>query len=299
MIKKHRAKVMNKLQNKTAIITGASRGLGLEIAKEYSRNGADLVICSRNRDAIEAAAAQIRNCRSDVEQAVIPVAADITDEDDIDNVIKTAVKELGGLDVLVNNAAIQGPIGRIENNDWGEWKRTISADLTGPAYLMRCAIGHFKKNGRHGKIINISGGGATGSRPNFSAYAAAKTAIVRLTEILADENKDYGIDINAIAPGAMRSAMTDEILNAGESAGEKEIQTANKLISNGDDSMGIAVKLALFLAGDESNGITGRLISAKWDKWDLFPKIMDELPGSDVYTLRRISARDRGYDWDV
>ena len=63
--------------------------------------------------------------------------------------------------------------------------------------------------------------------------------------------------------------------------------------------MGIAVKLALFLAGDESNGITGRLISAKWDKWDLFPKIMDELPGSDVYTLRRISARDRGYDWDV
>lgn len=286
------------LNGKTAIITGASRGLGLAIANEYASCGANMIICGRNRQTLEIAADMIgKLCTCDA-QIIRPVVADTGSESDVDALIRNVVKETGGFDILVNNAAIQGPIGPIEDNDWEKWKRTLSTDLIGPAYLMRKAIEHYKSSNIRGKIINISGGGATGSRPNFSAYAASKVALVRLTEILADEVKEYGIDINAIAPGAMRSAMTDEIAGAGARAGDKEIQTAQKLIENGDDCKEVAAKLALFLASDRSNGITGRLISAKWDKWDKFPDIREELQNSDVYTLRRITARDRGLDWD-
>lgn len=288
------------LGGKTALITGASRGLGLEIAKEYSRNGADIFFCARGADAIEAAKTEIEKCRINADQTVFGIVADTGMEEDIDRLVDTVIKEAGGFDILVNNAAIQGPIGRIEDNDWDKWKQALTTDLLGPVYLIRKAIGHYKQYGKRGKIISISGGGATGSRPNFSAYAAAKVAIVRLTELLADETREYGIDINAIAPGAMRSSMTDEIMNAGEGgAGQKEIMTAKKLIAEGDKCKEKAAALALFLASDNSNGVTGRLISASWDKWDLLGRDKDELAKSDVYTLRRITARDRGYEWDV
>lgn len=288
------------LGGKTALITGASRGLGLEIAKEYSRNGADIFFCARNPEGIDEAKKEIESCRSNMNQKVSGIAADTGSEKDIDRLVETVIKEAGGFDILVNNAAIQGPIGKIEENDWDKWKQALTTDLLGPVYLMRKAIEHFKQSGKRGKIVSISGGGATGSRPNFSAYAAAKVAIVRLTELLADETREYGIDINAIAPGAMRSSMTDEIMNAGEKgAGEKEIRTAEKLIAEGDKCKEKAAALALFLASDDSNGVTGRLISASWDKWDLLGRDREELAKTDVYTLRRITARDRGFEWDV
>ena len=276
------------LQGKTAIITGASRGLGLEIAKIFAGNGADIVFCSRSENHAAEAAKMIRESSNRADIKVIPVIADMASEADIDRLIETTVRKCGSFDILVNNAAIQGPIGPIDENDWDEWKDTLITDMFGPVYAMRQTIAFFKKNSIRGKIINISGGGATGSRPNFSAYAAAKVAIVRLTEILADENKEYGIDINSIAPGAMRSAMTDEIMKAGEAAGDKEIAVAEKLIREGDTCKEKAAGLALFLASEKSNGITGRLISAVWDDWGTLDSRKGELT-KDLYTLRRIA----------
>ena len=276
------------LKGKTAIITGASRGLGFEIAKLFAQNGANIVICSRSEKSAREAADLIRESLSGSDPKIVPVSCDMGEEADINRLFETAVNECGGFDILVNNAAIQGPIGPIETNNWDEWKNTINTDMLGPVYAMRLAIDHFKKNQKCGKIINISGGGATGSRPNFSSYAAAKVTLVRLSEILADENRQYGIDINAIAPGAMRSAMTYEIMKAGDKAGDKEISTAEKLINEGDTCKDKAASLALFLASDKSNGLSGKLISAVWDDWALFADTKEDIP-RDMYTLRRVT----------
>lgn len=281
---------MKELENKTALITGGSRGLGFEIAKAFLQNGANVIICARHEKDVVAAGNQLSDFFSSelrTGQRISVRGIDISNRDHVDKIFEDANKEYGEIDIVVNNAAIQGPIGRIEDTDWAEWERAVSINLFGTAYCMRAAIKYFRNKNRRGKIINISGGGATGSRPYFSSYAAAKVAIVRLTEILADENKEYGIDINAIAPGAMNTQMMEEILNAGpDKAGKKEIEIAKKLKTNGDEAREKASGLAVFLASDKSEGITGKLISAIWDDWNTLENNVDL--GKDVFTLRRV-----------
>jgi predicted dehydrogenase len=147
-----------------------------------------------------------------------------------------------------------------------------------------------------GSIINISGGGATSPRENFSSYATSKAAIVRFSETLAMETRGDGIRVNCIAPGAMKTSMLEEVIKKGNKvAGEKEYEIARKIIVEGGASMERVAELALFLASDESNGITGKLISAVWDNWKQWPEHLKELNESDVYTIRRIAGRDRGH----
>jgi NAD(P)-dependent dehydrogenase (short-subunit alcohol dehydrogenase family) len=147
-------------------------------------------------------------------------------------------------------------------------------------------------------IINLSGGGATGSRPNFSAYASAKAALVRFSETLAQEAKPYGVKVNCIAPGAMKTSMMGQVLAAGTVlAGAREVDLATQVVAGGGTSMARVAELAMFLASSASDGITGKLISAVWDDWQRWPQHLSELETSDVYTLRRIVGRDRGFTW--
>ncbi|MBA7616873.1 hypothetical protein ES703_24175 [subsurface metagenome] len=151
----------------------------------------------------------------------------------------------------------------------------------------------------YGKIINLSGGGAAGARPNFSSYAASKAALVRLTEVLAHETRDMGIDVNCLAPGAMNTRMLAVVLRAGpENAGAEEYRKAVRQSETGGAQPENAARLAVFLASSESDGISGRLVSAVWDNWQDLSKYREELKGSDIYTLRRIVPQDRGLDWD-
>ncbi|MDR1561349.1 MAG: SDR family oxidoreductase, partial [Holosporaceae bacterium] len=124
-----------------------------------------------------------------------------------------------------------------------------------------------------------------------------KAALVRFTETLARELLNTGITANAVAPGAMISAMTQEVVKAGNAAGKEELSNAKKLINSNEDITTKAVDLCLWLASEASNGITGRLISAKWDNWEEWPKHLEDLQNSDLYTLRRITGRDRGQTW--
>jgi 3-oxoacyl-[acyl-carrier protein] reductase len=147
-------------------------------------------------------------------------------------------------------------------------------------------------------IINISGGGATGPRPNFSAYASSKAALVRFSENLAEETRHLGMRVNCIAPGAMPTDMLKKVLQADKKkVGEKEFSQAQKVLEVGADVMERAADLALFLASDKAAGITGKLISAPWDRWEDWPKHLAELESSDAYTLRRITGKDRGLTW--
>jgi NAD(P)-dependent dehydrogenase (short-subunit alcohol dehydrogenase family) len=200
------------------------------------------------------------------------------------------------LDILVNNAGIVGPIGPIEENSWQSWTTTVQVNLIAPAALCRLAIRQMKAQGG-GSIINISGGGAASPRPFFSAYGAAKAALVRLTETIAAEAGPYGIRANAIAPGAMNTEMHEAVLRAGRSlAGETEYRSALQQAETGGVSPATPAELAVFLASDAA-GINGRLINAVWDPWKTLAGHAAELENSDVYTLRRILPSDRGLNW--
>ncbi len=294
---------MGKLDGKKALITGGQRGLGFEIAKEYVRQGADIFICARSGDALQTAAAELSALKVRADQIISYKKADVSNASDMDVLFDSVMQEFdGNLDVLVNNAGIQGPIGALEENDWDELIKVININLVGALYCMRKAVVIFKeeakKNGSGSKsIINISGGGATGPRPYFMGYAVAKTGIVRATETLAKEVKPYNIRVNAIAPGAMNTRMMDEILSAGDRAGEEYEKILQKK-NNGSDSMDKPAKLAAYLASDDSAFVTGKLISAVWDGWQDFEKHEGDIAESDIFTLRRIVPKDRGFDWE-
>jgi 3-oxoacyl-[acyl-carrier protein] reductase len=230
-------------------------------------------------------------------QRVLTMAIDLSHPVACDEVILQAKRHFDRLDVLVNNAAIQGPIGLSWETDWGEWQTTLQVNLFAPVALCRGAVSWMAKTG-HGRIINLSGGGATGPRANFSAYATAKTALVRFSEILAEETRDLNICVNCIAPGPMDTNMISEILQAGAAAGEKEHEQALKVRQKGSASMERATALCIYLASQAGDGITGRLISAIWDPWEMLSTRRHELQQNDLYTLRRIVPKDRGLEWD-
>lgn len=284
------------LTGKVAIITGANQGLGLQIAKAFILAGANLMICARNDDLLQKAVKEL-DALLIPGQKVCAQACDISKESDIRSLVKKTRDTFGKVDVLVNNAGIYGPKGDIEDISWEEWIQTIQINVFGSVLMCREIIPHFKNQG-FGKVIQLSGGGATNPMPKISAYAVSKAAIVRFADTLAEEVREYGIDVNCIAPGALNTRMLDEILQAGpKKVGQDFYDRSVKQKSSGGVSMNSGSELAVFLASDASNGISGKLISATWDKWQDWPNHIDVLAKSDAYTLRRIVGRDRGLDW--
>ncbi|HZK81887.1 MAG TPA: SDR family oxidoreductase, partial [Humisphaera sp.] len=224
-------------------------------------------------------------------QKFLPIAADLSYAPDIDRAVELCQCDLGEIDILVNNAAIQGQIGPLETADWQAWRESFDVNLFAPARLCQLVIPAMRRRGG-GKIINISGGGATSPRPDFSAYAAAKCALVRLSETLAEELNDARIDVNAVSPGAMNTRMLDEVLQAGPGA-SREYAGAVKRQREGGASMENAAGLVAMLASSLCDGITGRLISAVWDDWKTLPERARELLDTDMYTLRRVTNSER------
>ncbi|MDR2068019.1 MAG: SDR family oxidoreductase [Holosporaceae bacterium] len=286
------------LGNKNAIITGASRGLGLEIARHFIKSGvANLAICARDESVLNNAAAELSQL-ADVGQKILSMPVDIADFDQISGFCQKTIDEFGHIHILVNNAGVYGPKGQTESIDWNEWQNAMSINLNGSVLMCLNLLPHFKKN-RYGKIIQVSGGGATNPMPYLAAYAVSKTAIVRFIESLAHELRDFNIDANCIAPGLLDTRLLDEVLNAGSEIVGKDFhdRMAQSKSAGNTTPLSFGAELATFLASEASDGITGRLISAKWDNWREWPNHLEELQNSDLYTLRRISGRDRGKTW--
>lgn len=263
------------LAGKVALITGASRGLGLEIARTFAAAGAELALAARHP--FEFAGGKVTTHIVDLGQFR-----------DVDALFDNVLAAHGRIDILVNNAAIQTPIGPLIDADFETWRRTFDINFLAPARLCQLVGKSMRSCGEGGKIINLSGGGAANARPNFSAYACAKTALVRLTETLAEELKSHRINVNAVAPGPMNTQMLQDVLQAGPAAGAKEYESAVSRAGKGGASLTNAAELILMLAGSESDGITGRLISAVWDDWRSLPSRREQL-SADVFTLRRIT----------
>jgi 3-oxoacyl-[acyl-carrier protein] reductase len=208
--------------------------------------------------------------------------------EEVDALVAEAKRCFGGLDVLINAAAVLGPIGPASNVDWQQWLNTLSVNLIAAARLSGLCVPLMPRSSRRGKIINISGGGATSPRPRFSSYAAAKAGLVRFSETMAVEVCDARIDVNCVAPGIMRSRLTQAVLDAGiEVAGSREYEDAAKVMASDSDSRQRAAQLTAFLGSSESDGITGRLFSAVWDEWENLRADSTELSSPETFTLRR------------
>jgi NAD(P)-dependent dehydrogenase (short-subunit alcohol dehydrogenase family) len=284
------------LSGKQAIITGASQGLGLEIARKFVDAGADLMLCARDATKLNDACNELMQ-RISIGQKILVQVADVSVEYDVSKVVQKTLVSLGGCHILVNNAGVYGPKGEIESVDWADWAKAIEVNVYGSVLMSRALLPHFKAQ-RYGKVIQLSGGGATNPMPRISAYAVSKAAIVRYAETLAEEVRDTGIDVNCIAPGALNTQMLDEILQAGpEKVGKVFYERSLRQKEAGGIPLEMGADLALFLASHASDGITAKLISACWDNWPEWPKHLDDLSKSDAYTLRRITGRDRGFDW--
>lgn len=272
------------LEGRVAIVTGAGRGIGRAIALAFAREGADIVIASRGLPEANETAGEVKA----LGRRALALPVDVSAQAQVDMMVASVINRLGKVDILVNNAGIQGPIGPTAENDTGHWVETVQVNLVGTFLCCRAVLPHMIKQQR-GKIVNLSGGGATSARPYFSAYAASKTAVVRFTETLAQEVKGANIQVNAIAPGAVNTRMLQQVLDAGDAAGEKARAEAKRQLESGGTSPETAAALAVFLASAASDGLTGRLISAVWDDWRGMAKRVPEIVSSDLYTLRRVT----------
>ncbi len=283
------------LAGRSALITGASQGLGLEIARRYVDAGADVFVCGRNEETLERARLELE-ARAGGAGRVASRPADVSDPEQVDALVAAATERFPGLSILVNNAGVYGPKGSIEEVDWAEWVRAIQINLMGSVLPARALVPHLKRIGG-GKVVQLSGGGATSPLAGLSAYAASKAAVVRFAETLALELAEHGVDVNAVAPGALNTRMLDEVIAAGPDAvGDAFYQRALEQQRSGGTPLEHGAELAVWLGSAASDGITGKLISAVWDPWRDLPAHRADL-ASDVYTLRRIVPADRGMDW--
>jgi NAD(P)-dependent dehydrogenase (short-subunit alcohol dehydrogenase family) len=284
------------LENRTAIITGASQGLGFRIAEKYVDAGASVAICARNPASLDEARKKLL-AAARPDQKVIAQTADVSAAADVEAVVGAATAAFGRIDILVNNAGVYGPKGAVEDVDWQEWTRAIEINLYGSIHMCRAVLPHFKAR-NYGKIVQLSGGGATNPLPRISAYAVAKAGVIRFIETLAEEMRDYAIDANAIAPGALNTSMLEEVLQAGpEKVGADFYARSVEQKRAGGAGLDKGADLAVFLGSAASDGITGKLISALWDPWRSLPAHLDDLRSTDIYTLRRIVPRDRARTW--
>ena len=214
-----------KLKNVNALITGGSQGLGKVIAEHFLREGANVVLCARGEKDLSAARGEL--AKKFPAQKVFARPCDVSNEKQVNDLVAFALRELGPLQALVLNAGVYGPMGPTESVPLDEWRRAVDINLYGVLLPCRAVIPHFKQAGR-GKIIVLSGGGATNPLPNISSYAASKAAVVRLGETLAEELKPIHVDVNMIAPGALKTRFVDQVLEAGPEKVGKDFFAKNK-----------------------------------------------------------------------
>lgn len=270
------------LSGRVCVVTGAGRGIGRYTAERFGRSGATLALCSRTASDLERVAQAVAG--TEVEAR----ACDVADPAQV-RAFAAAVRErFGRADVLVNCAGIQGPVGRLTDVDPLAWLQAIQVNLLGVVHAIRAFAPLMRESGG-GRIITMSGGGLGGSSPSsrLSAYTASKAAVVSLTETLAKELADDGILINALAPGAINTAFVDAVVAAGPEVAGRDLYEATVRQRAGGDSIEKVGDAMLFLASEASAGITGRLISAKWDP---LADVAGEPLDGDRYRLRRIDG---------
>ena len=284
------------VRGKVALVTGGSRGLGEIIARAYVENGAKVYITSRNAEACMSLAEELSKVGE-----CIAIPADLSRMEEIERLSAELHKREKKLDILVNNAGASWGATFAEFPEKG-WDKVMDLNVKSVFFLTQQLLDLLEAAGSrdaYSRVINI--GSIEGIRTTHLeaySYAASKAAVVRFTETLALELKPFGIDVNAVAPGALATRMMDQLLEAKPSAaGEVFMARMQKLKDSGGTPLSVGAKCCVWLASEASNGITGKLVAAQWDPYEEFPQHAADLDGGDIYALRRITPKDRGKTW--
>lgn len=275
-----------KLKNKTILITGGSQGIGFAIAEQCAQEGARLILISRHKKDLMQAINKLSTLSKSTHTYH---ALDVSDASQVKKLALKLKKEKLALHGLVNCAAIQGPIGKSRDIEARSFERTVAINLLGTINTCLYISPLFARSTR-GKIVNLSGGGATSPFPNYSTYAVSKVGVVRFTENIALEYPK--LDANTVAPGFVVTRMHDETIRAGRKrAGEEYLERTKMEIQKGGTSPHKASELTVFLLSKASDGITGKLISAPWDPWDTLAFQKKLKAERNFGTLRRIDDK--------
>ena len=281
---------------RTVFVSGGTSGLGAHVSEYFVKLGHSIVICARNQNSLLSKVEFLKSL-TNAGQQVYGFVCDVSDVNSVRTVFDKLKEIEFSIDVLVCNAGVLGPIDKFLKNDKQEWENAFNINLYGTINLVREVLPSMILN-RSGRIIHISGGGATSPLFGLTSYAASKAAAVRFVETLALEYVDSGITANSISPGMLKTQLLDQMLEAGPSRVGENLYSKSTSKSKAElDTTELALGLIGFLASDASVGITGKLISAEWDNWPDWPNHVEELKSTDIYTLRRVIGRDRGQSW--
>lgn len=270
---------LDQIKDKAVLITGAGRGIGKRLALGFANAGARVGLLARSKAELDLAQLEIEHGGG----KALRIRADVKESDSLCAAVDRMTVKFGGVHVLITAAAVQGPIGPLVDTRLKHWAETIEVNLLGVVHALRAVLPQMVER-RSGKIIVLAGGGAAYSRPNFSAYAASKAAVVRLVETVADEVREFNVQVNCMAPGGTYTHMIDEIIHAGERAGRKALEDAEKIRHTGGVTPEKQIQLALFLASERSNHISGKLIHVN-DDWK---RLEHSNMHPEAYTLRRV-----------
>lgn len=233
-----------KLAGKSALVTGASRGIGKAIAAAYARAGAKVFICARNEADVERVAEEVRHGGGEVYGA----AGDISDPNDARRIVGAALERLGFIDILVNNASLLGPRVPIAEYPYAAWQEIMRVNVDGP-FLVSQQVLQTMIPRRQGSIINVTSGVGRVGKARWGAYSASKFALEGFTQTLAEEVKDSGIRVNSLNPGPTRTGMRAAAYP------DEDPMT----LPRPDEIM----KAFVYLASDDSLGVTGQSFDAQ------------------------------------
>ena len=273
---------MRSPQNACVLITGAGRGIGKRLAIGFAHAGARVGLLGRNQAELDVTKLEIEHAQG----TALRLRADVRDYEQVCAAVERMTSAWGGVHTLVVNAGTQGPIGPFAEQKPRDWAEVFNTNVIGVLNACRAVLPQMIQR-RSGKILAISGTGAAHPRPNFAPYAASKAAVARFIETIAEEVREHNVQVNSIFPGQAYTNMTDEILEAGANAGTGEIEAAEQVRITGGIPPDRQIQLALFLASERSNHVTGKLIYVQ-DDWK---RLEEENGRPDVFTLRRHSSK--------
>ncbi|MEM7191715.1 MAG: L-iditol 2-dehydrogenase [Pseudomonadota bacterium] len=253
---------MNRLSGKTALITGAARGIGLAFAKSYLAEGARVMIADIDIARAEAAAAEI---------GAEAVFIDVTDQDSIEAAIAMTIETFGRIDILINNAAIftAAPLTEISRADYA---RCFDVNVAGALFTMQAVARHMIEAGVRGRIINMASQAGRRGEPLVAVYCASKAAIISLTQSAGLNLIEHGINVNAISPGVVDGEHWDEVdaffaKYEGKVPGQKKSEVGRAVPFGRMGTAADLAGMAVFLASDEAHYIVAQTYNVDGGQW--------------------------------
>jgi len=266
------------LSGRVAIVTGGGRGIGRTIAEGLAKAGAAVAVTGRSAGHLQEAVAAIEKAGG----RGLAFAADVTDQPAVRRLVAETESKLGPVDILVNNAAMEGPLGPLWELDTAQWRRCLEVNLMGPIICSQAVLPGMVAR-RRGRIINIASGGGLFAVPYDTGYSTTKAALIRLTEVMAIECESHGVTVFAIHPGVVHTGMSDTVM--GSEAGRKWLPGYEDSLRSFATPVELAAELCVFLASGAADGLSGRYLSVDDDFRDMARRA-EEIRNGDMYTLR-------------